>query len=184
MDDIYNLRPKNSPEFKKSNVLLENLLIKTDNVGITLEGDGNIIRNCVIESSGEGAIMMAGRNGQIINNTIILKEPFIPTWLSYSDEGWIYKLKNLAEYRRTPRAAIALHQATGTVISGNRIEVEGKSPTRHNIYLTDASIGVRIERNTFVGAENPVTFMMGSTAELKNNVFEKIPERPWWSLHR
>lgn len=80
-----------------------------------------------------------------------------------------------------PRAAIALHQATGTLISGNRIEVKGKSATRHNIYVANGSKDVRIEGNTFVGSDNTVTLVDGSTAELKNNVFEK-KKTPWWKF--
>ncbi len=178
MDDINTPAPKDFPGFKKSGVLLENLLIKTDNVGVMLEGDGNVIRNCVIESGGDSAVMMAGPNGKILNNRIVLVEPIVPTWLKY--RGYIDQLINLREFRKMPRAAIALHQATGTVIRGNRIEVKGKSETRHNIYLTDASIGVKIEDNTIIGAEDPVTLRKGSTADLKNNIYEQ--RRPWWKF--
>lgn len=170
--------PKDFPGFKKSGVVLENVLIKTDNVGVTLEGDGNIIRNCVIESGGDSAIMMAGPNGQIINNRIVLTNPLVPTRLA--PRSYLDQLIRLHEFRRIPRAAIALHRAAGTVISGNRIEVKGKSSIRHNIYLTDASTGVRIEGNTIVGSEDPVTLMKGSTVELKNNIIEQRKEKKWW----
>ncbi|WP_219136720.1 right-handed parallel beta-helix repeat-containing protein [Janthinobacterium sp. UMAB-60] len=174
--------PKNFPGFKKSGVVLDNLLIKTDNVGVILEGDGNIIRNCVIESGGDSAIMMAGPNGQILNNIIVLTDPLIPTWLANASEGYLYQYENLSKSRNNPRAAVTLHQANGTLISGNRIEVKGKSTTRHNIYLTDASIGVRVESNTIVGVDAPVVLMKDSTATLKNNVFEKRMKKPWWRL--
>ncbi|PHV04081.1 hypothetical protein CSQ96_27600 [Janthinobacterium sp. BJB412] len=176
MNEIDKPAPEDFPGFKKTTIILENLLIKTDNVGIMLEGDGNIIRNCIIESDGDSAIMMAGRNGQIFNNRIILTEPFRPTWLSR--ESYLDQLTKLHEFRKIPRAAIALHRATGTVIRGNRIEVKGKSETRHNIYLTDTSIGVQIEGNTFIGTDAPVTLMNGSTANLKNNTYEQ--RLPWW----
>ncbi|WP_332859274.1 right-handed parallel beta-helix repeat-containing protein [Janthinobacterium svalbardensis] len=180
MSDINTPAPKNFPGFKKSGVILENLLIRADNVGVMLEGDGNIIRNCVIESGGDSAIMMAGPNGKILNNTIILTDPLIPTWLAHGNKGIAYQIANLSDFRKTPRAAIALHRATGTVIRDNRIEVKGKSSSRHNIYLTDTSIGVQIEGNTFVGMDDPVTLTNGSTANLKNNTYEQT--LPWWQL--
>jgi hypothetical protein len=180
---MYNIdapAPKDFPGFKKTGVILENLLIRADNVGVMLEGDGNIIRNCVIESGGDSAIMMAGPNGKILNNTIILIDPLIPTWLAHGNKGIVYQIANLSDFRKAPRTAIALHRATGTVIRGNRIEVKGKSSTRHNIYLTDASLGVQIEGNTIVGTEEPVTLRKGSTADLKDNVFEPRKEMKWW----
>jgi nitrous oxidase accessory protein NosD len=89
-------------------------------------------------------------------------------------------MMNMSRYQKMTRAAIVLHQASGTVIAGNRIEVEGKSATRHHIYLTDASKDVRIEGNTIVGFDDPVTLLKGSTAGMKDNVFENKKES--WSL--
>ena len=179
MNNIDEAIPDNFTGYEKTNVILENLLIKTDSIGMALEGDGNIIRNCVIESGGSAAITLAGPNGKIINNTIILTDPFFPQWFS-SGRHTDNVFTRLFEARRINRAAIALHQATGTVINGNRIEVRGKSPTRHNIYLTDASENVHIEGNTIVGADDPVTLVKGSTATMKNNVFEQ--RKPWWKF--
>ena len=173
MYDIDEAIPDGLTGYERTGIVLENLLIKTDNVGIILEGDGNVIRDCIIESSGNAAIMMAGPNGRIENNTILLKDPFIPTWLANdSSKGPISITMNLSRYRKMPRAAIVLHQASGAVISGNRIEVEGRSATRHNIYLADGSKDVRIEGNTIVGFDDPVTLLKGSTAEMKDNIFE------------
>lgn len=178
MYNIDEIIPDDLTGYQKTGIVLENLLIKTDNVSIILEGDGNIIRNCVIESGGNAAIMMAGPNGRIINNTIVLKNPLIPTRLANdSSKGPISTMMNMSRYRKMTRAAIVLHQASGTVIVGNRIEVEGKSASRHNIYVTDASKDVRIEGNTIVGFDDPVTLLKGSTATMKDNVFENKKER-------
>lgn len=178
MYDVNSPPPKDFPGFRKSGVVLENLLIRTDNVGVMLEGDGNIIRNCVIESGGDSAIMMAGPNGKILNNTIVLTEPLVPTWLK--PRSYLDQLINLRDFRRIPRAAIVLHRGTGTVIQGNRIEVKGKSTTRHNIYLTDASTEVQIDSNTIIGKQDSVTLMKGSSAKLRNNTYEPIHH--WWEF--
>lgn len=170
MNDINTPLPEHFSQFRKSGVLLENLLIRTDNVGIKLEGDGNIIRNCIIESGGKSAIIMAGPNGKIINNTVILTEPIISV---KGNSGLLSQFENLSDFRKIQRAAIVLHSGTGTVISGNRIEVKGMSHTYHNIYLTDASIGVRISDNKIVGSSAIVTSIKGSSSEMKNNVIEK-----------
>jgi hypothetical protein len=168
--------------YEKSRFVLENLLIKTDNVGIQLEGDGNIIRNCVIESAGDAAIMMAGPNGRITNNKIVFTNPLIPTWHTSSRSDDIGRLLwELPQARKQVRAAIVLHQATGTLISDNQITVEGGSKTRHSIYLRDQSKNVLIENNTFTDAESPVTLQDGSTAQLKNNKMEQR-KKSWWNV--
>lgn len=172
--------PKDFQKYEITNVTLENLLIKTDNVGIILEGEGNTIRNCIIESGGIAAITMAGPNSKIINNRIVLTDPFIPGEMRGTKLRQFRDFSALLESRREAKAAIALHQATGSIISGNQIEVKGKSLSRHSIYLADASADVRIEENTFVGAENPVTLAGNSTAIIINNKLE--PRRPWWQF--
>lgn len=68
-----------------------------------------------------------------------------------------------------PRAAIILRQASGAIISGNHITVEGASPTRHSIYVRDGGKNIRIENNTFMGTSNLVTLLDNSVVQLKNN---------------
>ncbi|WP_332859275.1 right-handed parallel beta-helix repeat-containing protein [Janthinobacterium svalbardensis] len=178
--------PGSRASYEKTEFVLENLRIITDNIGIILEGDGNIIRNCIIESDGRAAIMMAGPRGLIENNTIILTRKLMPGLIPFTfnklmegsyTPGRIYS--EIEEWQ-VQKAAIVLHQASNTVIRNNTIEVKGHSATRHNIYLTDASENIRIEGNTFVGSEDPVTLLKGSTATMKNNVFE--PRTPWWKF--
>jgi hypothetical protein len=176
MNNINDQAPKNISGFRKSGIVLENLLIKTDNVGIKLEGDGNIIRNCIIESGGNSAVMLAGPNGKIINNIITLTEPMPP---ANGESGLLSQFDNLSDFRKNQRAAIALHRATNTVISGNRIQVKGTSRTYHNIYLTDASVSVHISDNTIVGSADIVTSTKRSTADIKSNVVEKHRNKQW-----
>jgi len=182
MSEIDETVPLQLLDYENSRFTLDNLLIITDNIGVILEGDGNIIKNCIIKSGGAAAIMMSGPNGQITNNTIVLSNPLEPGAFKGKPNGIFnpFNLPFLLHERRTPKAAIALHQASGTLIKNNRIEVEGASATRHTIYLTDASKDVVIESNTIVGTEEPVTLVKGSTAILKNNVLE--PRKPWWKF--
>lgn len=166
------------PHYEQTSYVLENLHIKTDNVGIKLLGSDNIIRNCVIESGGYAAIVMLGPKGKILNNKIILNNPLIPAQienLNLTEVG----LTRFLEERRAPKAAIALRNAPGTLVKGNYIEVAGLSASRFNIYLSDASKNVTVEDNIFVGTGSPVTLADASTAELKNNHFQKAPPS-WW----
>ncbi|MBJ7309051.1 right-handed parallel beta-helix repeat-containing protein [Rugamonas sp. CCM 8940] len=166
--------PKNLPSYKKTNFILENLYIKTGNIGVALEGDGNIIRNCIIESGGNAAVILAGPNSKITNNTIILHNPFIPG--SMAETFGVFGSLNLFEVQKRRaeiKSAIILHQATGTIIKGNRIEVEGKSQTRHSIYITNNSKGVLVEGNTFINTGEPTILANGSTVILKNNIIKK-----------
>lgn len=183
MKDVDENVPSDLVGYKITEYVFDNLLIKTDNAGIILEGGGNIIKNCIIESGGNAAITMAGPNGKIINNTITLANPIVSASMGGVQIS-SFELRYFSEFfkgRKAHRAAIVLHQADGTVINGNRIEVKGGSETRHNIYLNHGSKDVHIEGNTFVGADDPVTLVDGSTAELKNNVFEK-KKVPWWKF--
>jgi hypothetical protein len=170
--------PASLTAYEKTAFILENLRITTDNTSIILEGEGNIIRNCIIESGGVAAIMMAGPNGQIVDNTIILNSPFIPGNMRPRNFNELRDISALIREKRRPKAAISLHQASGTLIRGNRIEVKENSSTRHNIYLTDASKDVRVEGNTFIGSEKPVTLDKDSTAIFRDNVFESA--KSWW----
>jgi len=173
IDGVEKKVDENLGKFKKTNIILENLLIKTDNMGILLEGDGNIIRNCVIESGGIVAIAMAGKNGKILNNKIILTSPRIPGKMKGSELNRIRDLRQLIEARREVKAAIALHYASNTVISGNLIDVKQKSASRHAIYLTGSSKNVIIEGNTFTSAQNPVTIVDNSSTEMKRNIIKQ-----------
>lgn len=177
IDGVEKKVDKNLRKFKKTNIILENLLIKTDNMGILLEGDGNIIRNCIIESGGIVAIAMAGKNGKILNNKIILTSPRILGKMKGSDLNRIRDLKQLIEARREVKAAIALHYASNTVISGNLIDVKQKSANRHAIYLTGASKNVIIEGNTFTSTQNTVTIVDDSSTEMKRNIIKQ--EKQW-----
>ena len=162
--------PPEAAPYEKTRYVLENLTIKTDNVGIQLEGDGNIVRNCVIESDGDAAIIMAGPNSQVLNNTIVLGEPWIPTWTK-SSEAWdpFTMLYKTPAARRQTRAAIVLQDGGGSIVRGNRIEVKGKSATRHSIYLNNGSKDVLIEGNTFVDGVDAPLLGNGSSGRLVGN---------------
>lgn len=160
--------PQEAAPYEKTRYVLENLTIKTDNVGIQLEGDGNIVRNCLIESDGDAAIIMAGPNSQIIGNTIVLGNPSIPTWVKSSEAGdlpgMLYKTPAA---RKQTRAAIVLQDGSGSVLRGNRIEVKGKSATRHSIFLNNGSKDVLIEGNSFVDGVD-ATMVLGDSSSRAN----------------
>jgi len=164
--------PPAAAPYEQTRFVIENLTIKTDNVGIQLEGEGNIVRHCVIESGGNAAIMLAGPHSLIEDNTIILGDRLVPTWLAASADTSGVLLKAAAERRRT-RAAIVLQDGSGSVIRGNRIEVRGKSATRHSIYLNNGSRDVLVEDNNFVDGVDPVVQLNGSNARLARNELKR-----------
>lgn len=163
--------PPDAQPYEHTRYVLENLTIKTDNVGIQLEGDGNIVRNCVIESDGDAAIIMAGPNSQIVNNTIILGEPLLPTWTKAAEQSnQLAMLYKTPKARQQTRAAIVLQDGSGSLVRGNRIEVKGKSSTRHSIFLNNGSRAVVIEGNTFVDGVDAPLALAGSSSRLKGNL--------------
>jgi hypothetical protein len=163
--------PPEARPYEHTRYVLENLTIKTDNVGIQLEGDGNIVRDCVIESDGDAAIIMAGPNSQIVNNTVILGDPLVPTWTKAAEQSnQLAMLYKTPRARQQTRAAIVLQDGSGSVVRGNRIEVKGKSSTRHSILLNNGSRDVLIEGNTFIDGIDAPLALAGSSSRLKGNL--------------
>jgi len=119
--------------YSPANYLLENLTIKTSGEGIILVGKNSIVRNCKIEA-GNGAVQIYGPGAQVLNNKIVLNsaEP------------------NPNKYGDKPPIALILHDAEGTVVSGNTITVKGKMKNAQAILLK-RSPNVRIENNKIRG---------------------------------
>lgn len=162
--------PPHRPQpYQKTRHVLENLVIRTEGLGIVLEGEGNIIRNCVIESEGEAAVVVIGPNNIVENNRIILAEPGsrrkgLSSFFSRKPEG--------AKGKPNPepiRTAILLREASGTRVSGNTIEVAGPSETRHAVYVRDASKDVVIEGNRMTGVSKAAWIDANVTLVERNN---------------
>ena len=169
--------------YENTKFKLRNLTIRSDNIGVKLQGTGNVIQNCVIESGGDFAIAMAGQDGRITESTIVLNDPFISARLKRESRSDISILfERFFQYKRMTRAAIVLHDASGTEISSNRIEVKGKSDTRHNILVTHGSKNVRIEDNIFGSLDDWVTLFPGSTAQLARNAVAPDEKKNWREL--
>jgi hypothetical protein len=159
-------------DYQKTQYILENLVIRTKGVSVQIQGDGNIIRNCIIKSEGNAAIVLAGPNGVIENNKIILRNRWIPSEVAAGFDIFgdvLRPLKEILPSRSRPRAAIVLRQASGTRIIGNSIEVEGASGNRHAIYVKDASTNVLAQGNRIIGPAKPAFFEPGSEVMARDN---------------
>jgi hypothetical protein len=110
-----------------SDYVLENLTIKTSGSGVILVGKNSIVRNCKIEA-GTGTVQIQGPGAQVINNEIILH----------------------TTDRDRLSVALILHDAEGSVVSGNTITVKGKMKGAQAILLK-RSPNVRIENNKING---------------------------------
>ena len=161
-------------------VILENLLIRTDNVGIMIDGDNTVIRNCVIESAGDAAIVITGENAQISNNKITLKDPFFST--EYRNSNAI-SLAYFLKTKNAKKAAIVMKNAKNGVIRDNHIFVEGGSTIRYDIFLQN-SFDIIIEGNTLLKGNGPSTVLLDSTAIIRNNILNNPPPRPWWQFYK
>jgi hypothetical protein len=154
--------------YDKTRYVLENLLIRTKGIAIQLEGDGNIIRNCIIESEGNAAIVIAGPNAIIENNRIILRDRLIPSEVNIGSDD-LGVLKTILPSRARPRAAIVLRQASGARIIGNTIEVESASDKRHAVHVRDESKDVLMQGNRIVGPAVPAFAELGSVVIERDN---------------
>jgi hypothetical protein len=163
----------NFRDFGDTNILLENLTIKSGGLAAYLVGRNNIIRHCHIEVEGHEALALFGANNQLIDNEIIIKrsrpapkEPDQPP--AHLNLGSYY-----VEY-----AAIWIRDAPGLIIRGNKITIEGMIPAKEAIMLIN-SPRVVIENNTITGAGKIYTALdTQSSAYAHNNRkrFGKWPE--------
>lgn len=159
-------RPRNAApdNFTRNEYLLDNLKIHTLGIGVMLEGSHNVIRNCVVHSQGQAAVVGAG-----------------PDLTIESCEIWLKPSAGEHHVRADmPRAAIHLRDGSRAVIRNNVIrlsESDGNTPPA--ILIRDGASDVLIENNTFVNASgDPVVLADNSSAIVRDN---KIAQRwvPW-----
>jgi hypothetical protein len=163
----------NFGEFGDTNILIENLTIKSGGLAAYLVGRNNIIRHCHIEVEGHEAIALFGANNQLIDNEIIIKRtrpaPSKPTQPPPS--------LNLGSYYEE-YAAIWIRDAPGLIIRGNKITIQGLAPAKEAILLIN-SPRVVIENNAVTGVEKLyIALDKNSSAYTHNNRkrFGKWPE--------
>jgi len=160
-------------EFDESNVILENLTIKSGGMAAYLVGRKNIIRNCHIEVDGHEAIALFGAGNRLINNEIIVRRTIPaprrpnqpPAQLAL---GFYYE----------EHAPIWIRDAPGLIIRGNKITVRGLFPAEEAILLIN-SPNVVIEDNEVNGVKKLYRALDAqSSARVHNNRkrFGKWPE--------
>jgi len=164
IDTAVNWYGPNFREFGDTNILLENLTIKSGGLAAYLVGRNNIIRHCHIEVEGHEAIALFGANNQLIDNDIVIKrsrprpsEPYQPP--ARLNIGSYY-----SEY-----AAIWIRDAPGLIIRGNKITIEGLLNVKEAILLIN-SPNVVIENNEVSGADRLYTALdEQSSAHARDN---------------
>jgi hypothetical protein len=95
--------------YPKRNILIEDMTIRTRNVGILVQGANTVIRNSTVEVDAGTAIWIYGPNAVIENNTIIVHGDY-----SLLDAD----------------APIRLHHGDGAIIRNNRIMIKGHAHKR------------------------------------------------------
>ncbi len=101
--------PKIPEEYPNRGILIDNMRVRTQSIGIVVQGAGTIIRNSIIETFGSAAIWIYGPNALIENNTIII----------HSDQPYL-----------SGDAAIRLYHGDGAIIRNNKIIVKGNAHRR------------------------------------------------------
>jgi len=160
----------NFHEFGDTNILLENLTIKSGGLATYLVGRNNIIRHCRIEVEGHEAVALFGANNQLVDNEIIVKRSLSapkPDDNSMPELGTYY-----SEY-----AAIWIRDAPGLIIRGNKITIEGLFNAKEAIMLIN-SPGVIIEDNEVTGADNLYTALDEQSSARANNNRKRFGKWP------
>lgn len=148
--------PPVSQSYVRNDYRLERLKVFSNEIGIAAEGTHTVIRDCVIEASGNAAIFIAGPNATIENCEIRLRN----------------LVRGAYAYGRPTRAAIVLRDGSNAVIRNNRIRVDygGWESDTHCILVRDGARDVLVEGNTFINVRGePVTLMEGAEAVVRNN---------------
>ena len=153
----------NFREFGDTNILLENLTIKSGGLAAYLVGRNNVIRQCRIEVEGHEAVALFGANNQLIDNEIVVKRTKSPPPPHNPPARF-----NIGSYH-SEYAAIWIRDAPGLIIRGNKITIEGSSNSKEAILLIN-SPNVIIENNEVTGADKLYTALdEQSSAHARNN---------------
>jgi hypothetical protein len=107
--DLQSRLPATADGYSKRNTVIEDMTIRTHNVGILVQGANTVIRNSTIEVDAGTAIWIYGPNAVIENNTIVVQGDY-----SLLDAD----------------APIRLHHGDGAVIRNNRIIIKGHAHKR------------------------------------------------------
>ena len=164
IDIAINWYGQNFRQFGDTNILLENLTIKSGDLAAYLVGRNNIIRHCHIEVEGHEAVALFGANNQLVDNTIIIKRARpIPAPPSQPPAHL-----NIGSYY-PQYAAIWIRDAPGLIIRGNKITIEGLFNAKEAIMLIN-SPNVIIDNNEVTGADKLYTALDAqSSAHARNN---------------
>jgi Right handed beta helix region len=150
--------PKTSKEYPNRAIQIENMTIRTQSIGVVVQGGGTIIRNSVIETFGSAAIWIYGPNALIENNTIII----------HSEQPYL-----------SGDAAIRLYHGDGAVIRNNKIIVKG-SVHKRAVSTIDTGPFV-FEGNTLTGITETDKYAVAVRGDmlgkLNGTVFRRA--RPW-----
>jgi hypothetical protein len=151
--DLQEKLPKSASKYPNRNIRIENMSIRSSDVGIIVQGAGTVIRDSVIEVKTGTAIWIYGPNALIENNTIIV----------HGD----YKLLDAD-------APIRLHHGNGAVIRGNRIIIAGNSRKRIISAFDTGSFTLEGNRFQGIGEKDELTndFMGISDMRARDNHYE------------
>ena len=150
--DRYQSQMPSGPQaYPDRSLRFENLIIRTRNTGIVVQGAGTVIRNNIIETDDGTAIWSYGPNALIENNTIIVHG---------TDDG-----PGGPIFPRPADAPIRVHHADGTIIRNNRIIILGRHPDRALSVFDTGEF--RFEANKIYGVTAESTAIAALTGELK-----------------
>jgi len=172
IDTAINWYGPNFREFGDTNILLENLTIKSGGLAAYLVGRNNIIRHCRIEVEGHEAVALFGANNQLIDNEIIVKRTRAAPAKPYQPPAHLNIGSYYEEY-----AAIWIRDAPGLIIRGNKITIEGLFNAKEAIMLIN-SPGVIIEDNEVTGADKLYTALDEQSSARANNNRKRFGQWP------
>jgi Right handed beta helix region len=152
--------PKTPLEYPNRAIHIENMTIRTQSIGIVVQGGGTIIRNSVIETFGSAAIWIYGPNALIENNTIIV----------HSEQPYL-----------SGDAAIRLYHGDGAIIRNNKIIVKGSVHKRAVSTIDTGSFA--FDGNTLTGISETDKYAIAVRGDmlgkLNGTVFKRARSWPF-----
>lgn len=161
--------------YPDTELVFENLAIRTNHTAIVLQGKKNVIRNCHIEG-GNNTLLLYGPNLKLLNNTIVLnsRDPELYAEEIRRNSTRFYPIPSayVEAARQSEPVAVWLEDADNALVSGNTIIVKGSAKEPQAIAITNSKNVRILENNVIKGAAKPYQLRDAVSSALS------VPEDP------
>jgi Right handed beta helix region len=163
-------RLSSADRYPRRDIVIENMRITTAGAAIEIQGAGTVIRNSVIKTDSNSALVLHGPGARIENNLIVVDCQ-----------------RGVRESCKPADAPIRLRMGDGAVIRNNVFVLSGATHQRI-VSVFDTAGSITLEGNTFIGLdklEDAVSVQSGTAPQLtaRNNLLDNGIVSKLWSRY-